>query len=119
MKLPIFSRKDTDDAGPLSVSGNARVDGGAAFPSGLNAKGDLVLGTGANVEGSLRVHGDLVLEKDARVEGDVTVEGDAYVAEGACIDGHLECRRLQLGARPESREREDDEEAPVAHTQIA
>lgn len=106
MSLRLLRRKerapplaqDGDAAGaPLVVSGDVRIDGGAAFPSGLVARGDMTVGAGARVQGSVRVEGTLVLEQGARLDGDATVAGDAVVAPGARVTGRLACRRLRLG----------------------
>lgn len=95
-RLEIVTSGDLSSAAPLTASGDARIEGGADFPSGLVACGDLTLGPDARVRGDVRVAGDLTLEAAALLEGDVTVEGDAIVRVGARVEGHLSCRRLLL-----------------------
>jgi hypothetical protein len=124
MRITIFGRRDSADGvdAPLSVSGDARIAGAAAFPSGLVANDGLTVGSGARIVGNLRVAGTLALEADARVTGDVTVEGDVFIASGAGVDGRLVCRRVRLGTRAAAGDDEPvtaREDAPVTQAPVA
>lgn len=131
MSLRLLSRRkaareaEPEELGdePLLLSGDARIDGGAAFPTGLAATSSLTLGRGARVRGSVRVGATLVLERDALLEGDATVEGDAIVEPGARIEGRLVCRRLLLrgeggGAGEEPARRVEPQGGPP-HARVA
>lgn len=87
---------DGSSTAPLTASGDARIDGGAEFPSGLVARGDLTLGSTARVRGAVRVAGRLTLEAGAQLVGDAVVDGVTLAWPGACIEGSLTCRRLLL-----------------------
>lgn len=105
------AREPRDDDGPLAVSGDARIEGEAAFPTGLVATGNLELAPGAVLDGCVRVAGNLVMGEGARVVGDAKVDGDAVFARGACVLGALACRRLLF--RTVARVDREDEAASV------
>lgn len=89
---------DAEGKAALAVSGDLRVTGSAAFPSGLVTRGDLVLEPGARVEGDVRVGGALTLGAGAHITGDAVVEGRVVAAADASVGGRLVCQRLLLRA---------------------